>query len=88
MVCMDAQWLMRFSKTRAYQCIRLLETEVVQNRWNDNGKVLDVHGHGEGVQQQIQPRQSDCRSTLLEMEVVQNGWDNDSEVLDVHEHGK
>jgi len=62
--------------------------EVVQNRWGDNGKVLDVHGHRKGVQQRIQPRQSNCRSTLLEMEVVQNGWDNNGEVLDVHKHGK
>jgi hypothetical protein len=56
---------MRFNETRACQCVRLLETEVVQNRWGDNGEVLDDHGHEEGVQQRIQPRQSDCRSTLL-----------------------
>ena len=38
---------------------------------------------GSGVQQHIQPKQSDDRSTLLEMEAVQNRWDNDGEVLDV-----
>ena len=38
---------------------------------------------GSGVQQYIQSKQSDDRSTLLEMEAVQNGWDDDGEVLDV-----
>jgi hypothetical protein len=39
---------------------------------------------GSGVQQRIQPRQTDNGSSLLELGVVRNGWDDDSEVLEVH----
>ena len=35
------------------------------------------------VQQHIQLKQSDNRSTLLEMEAVQNVWGDDGKVLDV-----
>ena len=39
---------------------------------------------GSGVQQHIQPRQTDDKSSPSEIEVVWNDWCNDDDVLEVH----
>ena len=46
----------------------------MQNDWCDDDDVLEVHGlrGGSGVQQRIQPRQTDDESGLLELVVVQD----------------
>ena len=49
------------------------------NNWCDDNDVLEVHRlrGGSGVQQHIQPRQTDDESSLLELVVVQDEGGND-----------
>ena len=57
------------------------------NNWCDNDDVLEVHGlkGGSGVQQHIQPRQTNNESGLLELVVVQDEWGNNNlKTFDVH----
>ena len=59
----------------------------MRNDWCDNDNVLEVHGlrGGSGVQQRIQPRQTDDESGLLELVVVQDEWGNNNlKTFDVH----
>ena len=53
--------------------------EVVWNEWGSDNNVLEVHGlrGGSGVQQRIQPRQADDKSSLLKLVVVQDEGGDD-----------
>ena len=51
----------------------------MRNDWCDDDDVLEVHGlrGGSGVQQRIQPRQTDDKLSLLELVVMQDEGGDD-----------